>query len=216
MTKEHPLRKRYLELNEGIDPESLTQVFISVKRVADNYFIEMGEDNCILSLSIDVRYSDSVSCSHHAPLGERTNWSGDKSRPSNFPGFAGRITVRYKNRPHTFGSVPLKPSLTHTGTGGWGSFERGDQELCKAWSELHSRRLRNKIFPWPEPVFYSWDYRFFLQDFPAFQKRFEKMQVINILQDETLSENDLRSNAYWQDPETGRADHRMRSAAGKL
>jgi hypothetical protein len=34
-----------------------------------------------------VRWDDRVSCSHHAPIGQKTNWGGYEAYPSNYPGW---------------------------------------------------------------------------------------------------------------------------------
>jgi len=71
----------------------------------------------------DVEFRNMVwkdcSVSHCAPLGERTNWGHDKSRPTHFPGYNGHI--HFKMSESAGGSDVFRGTGINTGGGGGGS-----------------------------------------------------------------------------------------------
>ncbi len=99
---------------------------------------------------LDVAYSDNISNSHSCPHNGKTNWGGREVGkdgvpvPRGYPGFGGRITYKLSHDTRGFGSDVTKGTRIHTGTGGGG----GD-------------------------LTYSYDVKFFLDDWPGLKKHVE-------------------------------------------
>jgi hypothetical protein len=108
-------------------------------------------------LELDVYFTD-VSCSHNAPIGEKTNWGGREKGPRTFPGWSGNIKIKWKKngRGHRNEVIDSPSELfdwsglrgLHTGSGGGG----GGQ--------------------------YEYGFSFFLQDFPKMAEMYKELQVL--------------------------------------
>jgi len=113
-----------------------------------------------------------VSNSHCAPRKGVTNWRGDKDKPTSYPGYSGRAWIAYKDNPIAFlASENFEGSLTYPGTGGAGFY-------CPSpFDDLIPKHHKGSGLP---KRFYpcSWDYRFFLDDFPELKKEVDKRRVI--------------------------------------
>ena len=80
-----------------------------------------------------IRHDTSVSNTHDCPIDGVTNWGGrDQNRPFGYPGWEGRVWIRYKSDKETWGSDPFRATLTHTGAGGWGSYDGPWQKISRA------------------------------------------------------------------------------------
>jgi len=160
MTKKVHNRIQHIANIYGKHPENLNEIFDAVKAT-------VNESRAVAGLSWKVSYRNNVGNTHCAPIGKAQNWSSrDPNLPTGYPGFQGRVWVRFTNDSDKsgFGSDPFRNSLTYTGTGGFGGYGG-------PWEEFASKRYRApKRFKQlaPEPQIYSWDYKFFLEDFPAF------------------------------------------------
>lgn len=178
------------------EPTTLDELFEWIKAV-------IGEQDVgILGLSWDITYTDKVSNSHRAPIGEATNWDRDTTKPCHYPGFGGRLWIRYKNYPKTFGSEPVEKTFTHTGTGGVGGYIGPWERAISAYYNYNLPRRGERVQKavGTKPHCFSWDYRFFLQDFPALQKNIEQQQVLNILSGDT-EPLCINSKKTWTDPQ---------------
>lgn len=108
---------------------------------------------------LDLHWDPHVSNSHHAPVGQQTNWSRrEKDKAGNplatgFPGWEGRIEYKV-NQDLGFGSDYFGGIPIHPGTGGSRGMVDGYE-------------------------FYSFDVRFFYEDWPGIKQ----MEIINILGD---------------------------------
>ena len=162
----------------------------------------------VVGLKWDIQHHTQVSNSHDCPINGFTNWSTrDASKPTGYPGWRGRVWVRYAEPIHSFGSNPWEETLLHTGTGGFGSYEGPWRLLHGQWYNAHRRNLskpaEERI---SEPQIYSWDFRFFDEDWP------ELAEVRQIGPDTTWALlNDQRPPApthvfEWHDPKTQDAD----------
>lgn len=119
-----------------------------------------SEGAAVAGFAWDVRHGD-VSNSHDCPIDGVTNWGRKANKPTSYPGWNGRVWIRYSKPIKSFGSEPFRNTLTYTGTGGWGSYNG-------PWAAVSTARYKNKD-AYPEPQIYSWDYRFFDSDFPGLE-----------------------------------------------
>lgn len=113
----------------------------------------------------DVAHNNLVSNTHSSPQGHPQNWRGEQHLPRGYPGWFGRVWIRYAGQPRSFGADPFDRTLTHTGTGGAGSYGGPWQGICSArWNRYGHRPPRGA---YPAVVCYSWDYRFYDLDWPG-------------------------------------------------
>ncbi len=151
----------------------------------------------VVGFAWDIRHGD-VSNSHSAPEGYPQNWGAKEGLPTSYPGWSGRVWIRYAKYPYSFGSSPFEKTLTHTGTGGAGSYDGLWRSICSAHYNRYGH-VKSKD-QYPEPQCYSWDYRIFDADWPALTEQLEKERVWNRLADRP--DRNLRHEFSWTDPET--------------
>lgn len=113
-------RKKRQELNDFVrlNAESVSDIEEMMKKVSREVMVE---DGCYLEdVTLDVRYSESVSNSHSCPLDGVHNWHGKDDLPLGYPGFSGRIKGKWSKRPAGFRSDSIRnvSSCIHTGCGG--------------------------------------------------------------------------------------------------
>ena len=165
--------------------------------------LNMHADTKVVGFAWEVRYSDKVSNSHSSPIGYPGNWSGrTEGVPTGYPGFSGRVWVRYDRRRDGFGSDPFRLTNTYPGTGGGGAYDG-------PWSAISSASYRSSLInknprTIPEPACYSWDYKIWLWDWPLIRQMVEQEQIIAIVANEGLVKPAHRF--IWEDPDTKRED----------
>lgn len=115
-------------------------------------------------LRLQMKWNNAVNNSHCAPIGGSRNF-GNKNplKPSNYPGYQGRIWIAYTgpDGPDGFGSTPLESTCLHSGSGGYGIY---DNTLFRARLFLdNDGYLLNgqRVYP------LSWDGKLFIDDFPG-------------------------------------------------
>lgn len=198
------IKQKILDL-VGQEPTNLDQLAQCVIRVIDNCLA----NSRVLGFSWEIRYFDKVSCAHSAPEGRQINWQCSLDRPSFFPGFRGRVWIRYA---HTTGfkkflDHPFNRTLTHIG-----SMERF-ADYSGPWSNCyHAWRQCHKIFHhqnlvYPEPLIFTWDYRFYLEDWPGIANWVEQQAVIAGLHGQPRPE--IIHRFVWEDPATVEEDRRF-------
>lgn len=190
MTSTHPSKQQVLKIF-GKEPETfdeLAQCTISV--------IERTSKSKVLGFAWDIRYM-TVPNSHNAPLSGKTNWgSRDPSVPNYYPGMYGRVWIRYDHS-YQLGSNPFCGTLTYPGTGGGGSYSG-------PFSEINNIRFRryghyDPVGSYPRPCVFSWDYRFFIDDWPAIKDTISQQ----LLFEKLVNKKSIIVHKFlWQDPET--------------
>jgi len=176
------------------EPRTLDELAEFVIKVINHQI----EPNRVVGFKWNLRYTDQVSNTHSSPLEGVTNWGSDDDRPRGYPGFTGRVWIRYDREPKSFGSEPFGRTTTHTGTGGYGSYSG-------PWTEISRYRYENrKRKDYPEPQSYSWDYRFYLEDWPEIRRQVEQQQIWRALNGREGFTMDHEWE--WHDPVTVRAD----------
>lgn len=202
-----PRKKKILDIF-GRDPESLDDLALCVKSVIEyqdnvGFGGRQGQKTRykVSGLSWTIRESQ-VSNSHHGPLIGKTNWSGrDKSVPTSYPGWHGRVWIRYQEAPRDFGSSPFSMTLTHTGTGGGGSYSGPSHAVSAARFKRYGHAKQPGSYP--EIHCFSWDYSIFLDDWPGLKHNIERDLIIAEL---SSKQRDLVHKFDWIDPATAAAD----------
>lgn len=89
------------------------------------------EDFTTIQISLDKNIRD-LSITHYAPIGKKTNWYGDKSLPTSYPGFSGEIYFELKNDAYnkiSFMSDFLKCFPINAGSGGSASIRTTNKNV---------------------------------------------------------------------------------------
>lgn len=155
----------------------------------------------VVGFSWELTYGE-VSNSHSCPIDGVTNWGKRKEdEPTSYKGWNGRVWVRYGSAVNSFGSDPLRNTLTYTGTGGIGGYSGPWENLGSIVYNLWRRKIDLK---YPTPVCYSWDYRIFASDWPIIADVFEKQVMWAELRNEPAPY--LRHKFLWEDPVVKAAD----------
>jgi len=159
----------------------------------------------VVGFSWSITHNSAISNSHYAPINGETNWSGDKSNvPRGYPGWQGRVWIRFNKDPDGFSSDFFPATLTYPGTGGAGAYNGPWSAICAAWYRTYGVGTKRKPIRYPEPECRSWDYRFFDSDWPMLMEGYEKQRVWDILSDRDTAIP--THNFLWEDPETKAAD----------
>jgi hypothetical protein len=152
----------------------------------------------IVGFAWDIVYGP-VSNYHEQPInGLYYNAPG---APDHYMGWKGRVWIRYGETCNGFMSDPMRLTLTHTGTGGAGSYGGPWTHLA---SIAYDSRLKGMGLNIPEPEIASWDYRFFADDWPLIQHDFEKQLAWSQLTNKPSL--NLNHKFTWTDPETAARD----------
>jgi hypothetical protein len=148
----------------------------------------------VVGFAWDVRHGI-VSNSHSAPQSGVRNWGSDPTKPMGYPGWGGRVWIRYRKETPKFGNESFLSTLTYTGSGGFGSYDG-------PWAEISTAQFKNCLkFSYPEPQVYSWDYRFYDSDWPLLTTNLEKQALFDTIRDSKLS--GFRPHRFsWTDPQT--------------
>lgn len=179
----HQLQKNMINLL-GREPENMDDVgeAIRLKVLANT-------KNRLWGLHWAIRYTDPVSNSHSAPLEGVQNWGGKAGKPVGYPGWTGRVWVRYSSPLDGFGSDYFRGTLSHTGTGGFGGYDGPWQQIRGAYyrnqdriRKMHPKRANGR--PFCEAQTYSWEYRIYESDWPGPQKEREQKKLIAMLKGE--------------------------------
>ena len=117
---DHPRKKRTMEVF-GKDPTTMDEYFQMCIDVMNATLEKNNENATVLGFAVKLTHSKKVSNSHSAPLlGVRnfSNYGAEKDRPTSYPGWQGRVWIRYSARVSGWSSETLNPTLTYSGTGG--------------------------------------------------------------------------------------------------
>ena len=157
-------------------------------------------DNELLGFAWDIAYREKVSNSHNAPKKGVTNFFNEQMLPKGYPGFRGVVWYRTKND-HKLENPFIKfPStMTHTGSGGGGAYG------CDLWKDYYNWYYKSKCNDKSlYPHVYSYDYRFFLMDFPELEKVINDELVLCELKNKKF--NNALHHFSWFDEETREKD----------
>lgn len=203
----------------GKEPETLDEVAEAIIAIINNVDVRrlathksnVPKSPKVLGFAWDINYDRKVSNTHCAPRTGVTNWGSNPDGPRGYPGFSGRVWIRYENdKNFSFGSDPFRETMSHPGTGGFGSYDGLWAQIASAHWKTYGHR-RNPAHPRPE--LYSWDYKIFLDDWPALKavinKETNDMEVrntYNILANKPREVFKLSHSFKWNDPDTVVAD----------
>ena len=145
----------------------------------------ISEQNIVLTgLAWDIVRDKSVSNSHSAPEGYPTNFCGVKTLPLGYPGWCGRIWLRFSDSPNGFISDLLSDTLFYIGSGGHGSYNA-------PWTLINPASKQSRL------ATYSYDFRMYDLDWPLLADTFSQYEVLSRLSD---TPNHMNHNFFkWED-----------------
>ena len=170
----------------------------------------------VVGFGWDIQFTENVSNSHSHPIDGMSNWCGyntSKGAPDGYPGFTGRVWMRWATHCNSFISDPMRATLTYTGTGGGGSYDGPWTQVCgERWHRYSNHRAEEGQDPAIECA--SFDYRFFLSDWPLIEEALKQPRLENEQQrvwaklgNSTMPPKfSLHHKFLWEDPVVKAAD----------
>ncbi len=188
----YPQKQRILNIY-GKEPSTYDELAHCVIAVANSN--SANEEIHVVGFAWNIVYSDNISNYHNAPLGKETNRSGHEDVPRGYPGFSGRVWIRYSRAPNGWGSDSLQSTLTYPGTGGGGAYGG----IWRNISNQRYKRSKSDIFV-EKCHCYGWDYKIFLEDWPLIGQYIGVKHTWDILQNGKRSP--IAHQFEWNDPDT--------------
>jgi hypothetical protein len=144
--------------------EIYKDVIGELKRTGDIIRDRISKKHTLVGMQWLIQYNHLVSNSHSCPKKGVMNWGGIADIPHGYPGWVGRLWLKYEKECSSFGSGPVEGSGIHIGTGGYGNYNS----------------------PWASGVLYSWDARFYNEDFPKLERLFDIAKATQIVHHEQI------------------------------
>jgi len=214
MTMTHQRKQQVLDIF-GREPASMDELAQCVIAVANAHCehsmakqTKITPGPWVVGFSWQLWRSPLVSNTHSCPLDGVENFGCKKHQPLGYPGWNGRVWIRYASPMYgTHGSEAFKGTLTHTGTGGSGTYNGPWTAVSKTRFDRYGLRCGPDIYP---PIdAYSWDYRIYDQDWPLVTQSYSKQQMWNILSNSNKSQGVTTHDFLWEDPSTKAADRKF-------
>lgn len=130
--------------------EIYSDVYAELDQIGNSVRDHINSRCPLLGIKWNVEHITSVSNTHSHPQNGVENWHCRRDKPHGYPGWDGRLWLRYKQHCEHFGSDVVDGSLTYAGTGGAGDY--------------------NGPWRYPIPHTFSWDYRFYDSDFEKLEE----------------------------------------------
>jgi hypothetical protein len=208
----HPKNQHFLNI-VGDEPKNLDELGQSIIKFLNNNPLTSRFDRTqytgagVVGFKWDVRYNETVSNSHDCPLNGVTNWGNTyPDRPTSYPGFYGRVWIRYQRELDLWGSDPLREGLTYPGTGGAGTYGGPWEKVSTLYWKRYGYKSVGGKLRFKKPYVLSWDYRFYLDDWPLIQKYIENQQTFHQLQSKKF---ELKHVFEWYDEKTVERDKQL-------
>jgi len=187
------------------EPTTLDELATTVIKLI-NYKLEL-DNNRVIGFSWNIHYNQSVSNSHSHPVFGVGNWSRDSTKPVGYPGYQGRVWIRYEKSPKCIGSDYFILSKTHPGSGGSGYYNGPWTKICEKYYRKYGHK---STVEYPSPITYSWDYQIYLEDWilldECLKKEREQATILGALKGSRI-DSKYRSHLFlWTDPEVAHAD----------
>lgn len=115
-----------------------------------------------------IYHYEQVSNTHCSPIGKPRNFYRTPDIPHGYNGFSGRVWLRFSEWCY----FDLSNTLTYTGNGGSGTYNG-------PWEYLDTQADKYENFP--DLFLYSYEYKFFLDDWPLIEKYTAEQQLFNKL-----------------------------------
>lgn len=183
------------------EPQTLDDLAWFVINAVNDSLLREDHTARVVGFAWNVGYSKNVSNSHDSPVNGVCNWGGREvlpdgsPAPRGYPGFSGRVWIRINKRISGFASSHVSRSFTHPGTGGFGSYNGPWNAVATAY---YANFRNNSLSTSDEPMMFSWDYRFYVSDFPAIANHVSKTQVYQALANLPMVNPEHRFT--WTDP----------------
>lgn len=171
MLKRTDLKQALVDLHG--EPEDLDQLAWTIINIINDRGYTLD------GFAWDMVYRNNVSNSHSSPINGVESWSKGDNVPDGYPGWVGRVWVRYnpiaKEQKRSTASDPFYWTFTHTGTGGYGTYEGPWHRTFVR--QYHRYGPQSRLRPLQELDVYSWHYQFFIDDWPGVKYWKEKHEL---------------------------------------
>jgi hypothetical protein len=157
----------------------------------------------VIGFAWEIEYKNSISNTHSCPIDGVENFRCREELPRGYPGFKGRVWIRYSHSLRSFSSDPFPQTLTYPGTGGGGAYDGLWKSICAAHYAMRTCKYTKE---YNEPVCCSWDYKIFLSDWPLISEFIQHELLMNTLTDKTSK---IKHKFVWEDEETKLADEKF-------
>lgn len=199
----HQQKKRILDIY-GKEPSTMEELVKCVIAVANSNH-SLTQEIKLVGFSWDLRYEDKVANTHCSPLGKNTNWGGDKDEQRSYPGFIGRVWIRYEQKAHSWGSDGMKNTLVHTGSGGAGVYNGPWTNISnQRYKKYNADRACTVKIPVEQCYCYSYDCKIFLDDWPLLAEWIEQQHFWDVLK--TDKKQPIVHKFEWNDHKTVEED----------
>jgi len=195
MSIDRPIKRKILRVY-GHEPDTLDDLAQCVIKMIDRR-------QKVVGFAWDISHLENIRNSHNAPEGYPDNFGNDKKLPTHYPGWSGRVWIRYAKPVRSTWHNMFDETLTHPGTGGIGTYNGPWTDVSSIRYYRYGRGIPKKFW-YPEIESYSWDYKFYDLDWPLIAEIASKHKMWNIL---TNEEGDTITHEFkWTDPDTLKAD----------
>jgi len=199
----HPKKKHIIDVY-GKEPETLDELaqcviaVIEAEKNTDNWPRKNSRTKNfkVDGFAWDIHWIDRVPNTHSSPINGIQNWEKEPNKPFGYPGWTGRVWIRYKEEPVGFGSDAFARTLTYTGTGGAGGYQGPWEEIGAARFKRFERSLTKAHYS--RIPSYSWDYRIYQSDWPIIDEKIRQDLMFHKLADTQMPA--IRHKFLWQDP----------------
>lgn len=219
MSKKLAEQKKFIYNAYGKEPATLDELAhcviatINAQKNTDHY--GKGTDSYnVVGFAWQINKSSEVSNSHSHPVDGMGNWSRrDDKLPTGYPGWSGRVWIRYNEDCKQWGSTPFSRTLTHTGTGGGGGYDGPWEDISNYRYRRYGHKRSKDMYPTINC--YSWDYRFYDMDWPLLQRFYEEEEMVAKLKNlnPILA---ARHRFEWNDPVVVAADEAFKQECIKM
>ena len=214
------LRHREQMIERYGQPKKLQGVFDIVREIIDDE-AKKGFTR-LVGLAMELR-RDTITTTHSAPVGENQSWRS----PNRYPGYAGRIWIRYEREPRGNKFNPMdcfRKTLTHTGTGGGGDYDSPWKMASSVWHHRFGRsepndyvhRVRPGVGDVNEmrrPSLWGFTYHFYYKDWPSLWEADKRRDLLDTIGGDGIPHNfnHTRHKLRWDCPQQLFVDDRFLS-----
>lgn len=193
-------------LKHHAEPCSLDELAHVVIETVNRNIVSDVEGCRVVGFVWDIKHGN-VRTSHSHPIQCERN--DEVPYLGSAPGWNGRVWIRYSDEIKHWGSDAMSTTLTHTGTGGAGSYDGIWTKVSSARYKKYGHAIRDGLMNhelYPKIHCFSWDYRIYDSDWPELAEviEWQRNKTWAVLSNTTFINPDHQFR--WVDEATALAD----------